>query len=141
MITGNFLVIDNQAPEVRIGEAIAVVTDTQNCVDFEGVTNVQSCTRLTVSLPAGSLRSGEHSVVVKNPYAAACIFNEDVKLTIIFPPEMTAIEPNHVCTAQSNMEIQITGTGFCKLVLNLQLYTWEVHCYWMCALILVRVRR
>lgn len=115
-VTGSgFLVISGQTPTVRIGDAEAVVNAVDGCTDLEGATGVQSCTSLTVSLPAGALLPGEHPVVVTNPYGASCVSAGDVALTVTAPPEITAIAPNPVCTAQSDMEIRIEGSGFLRI--------------------------
>ncbi len=110
-----FLVISGQVPSVAIGGVDAAVTGTEGCMALEGVSGVESCTGLTVRLAAGALEPGEHAVVVTNPYGAQCASVEDVALTVVPAPEIVSIAPNPVCTAQSDMEIVIEGTGFLRI--------------------------
>jgi hypothetical protein len=113
---------------LRIGENEAVVriAGTEFSVDsLEGCTTVahegldaEFCETVTVTLDQGSLQPGFEDVTIGNPQTAACDSRPDednVKLRVASPPEITGVEPSLVCTAQGAQEVTLTGSNFLEI--------------------------
>lgn len=113
-LTGTgFLTIGASLPQVSIGAYEAEnVTAGGDCSEVEGVTDVTSCTELTVTVPAGTLDPGVYDVTVANPAPAGCETTETVTLTVVPPPVISDVSPNPICLDQGPGTVTITGTGF-----------------------------
>jgi hypothetical protein len=118
-VTGSdFLVVSSDDgrlfPVVRIGDSDYSAHDATGCepVDSLAYTLAERCTELILTVQAGDLAPGNHRVTVENPAPAGCVSTEPVELTVVPPPRLDAVAPLPVCTAQSNVDIVLTGEGF-----------------------------
>ncbi|MBI5478385.1 MAG: IPT/TIG domain-containing protein [Deltaproteobacteria bacterium] len=111
-ITGSgFLVVGGTNPAVAIDGVPATVTATSGCTPVAGTTlAAQTCTSLTISVPAGSLTLGAHQVTITNPPPADCGAAAASTLTVVPPPDVTGITPAVVCTGGG--DFVVNGTGF-----------------------------
>jgi hypothetical protein len=103
-------------PTVTFGEALAVVADAaSDCETLPGTAGASSCGELRVTLPARALSAGLYDVAVTNPEPAGCTSTETVRLEVIPPPTVGAIEPALTCLAQGGRGYVVSGEGFLVL--------------------------
>lgn len=125
LLTGTgFLQIGSDVPEVLLGgvPAASVAMVDGSCTAVPGTEGAVSCTGMEITVAQGDLPPGLHEVEVINPDPAGCTslpegqtIEDAVMLSVVPPPEITLIQPNPVCLAQTDMRITITGTGFLQV--------------------------
>ena len=111
-----FLEIDGQGPTVTVnGTDVNVTNIAGDCQDVEamGVSNVRSCTEVTIELPAdASISAGTTTTVeLTNPGEANCKGSTTTALTVAPPPTITDAQPSEICSDQPE-SITVSGTGF-----------------------------
>lgn len=114
-LTGSgFLFVDGMGPMVTVGDMTyegEAVED--SCDPIEGVReDVDQCTRMTVTIPAGMYEPGTFDVVVENPPPAGCVSSEPITVTFVLPPTISAVRPTRVCVGGGTLTID--GTGFAE---------------------------
>jgi len=109
-----FYVVDGVPPSVTMNGASASVTATGGCVAgaIGPLSDVETCTELTVTVPQGALEPGAVTVAVTSPPPIPCATSSlDVLLA---PPDVvvSAVVPDAVCTAAGDATVTIMGDGF-----------------------------
>ncbi|HEY3354277.1 MAG TPA: hypothetical protein VGQ83_13575, partial [Polyangia bacterium] len=105
----------------NLGVTVATATATPvagSCALVAGPTEtVQTCTKVTVVLPAGTLTaSGTYAVTLTNPAPVGCLSTQPAQLLVVPPPTITAVAPPAVCAAATApVPLAITGTGFIRV--------------------------
>lgn len=108
-----FLIVDGVGPTVTLGTSVFPTTTMGGCVAVPGPTEtVQACTSFTFSVPAGTLAPGQLPFVVTNPAPAGCASTQPILVGIAPPPEVVSVAPAAICTAQGDVTLTLTGTGF-----------------------------
>jgi len=106
-----FLVVEGRNPTVTIDGDPATVTAVSDCTPVAGTTlDAQTCTSITITVPAGTLEEGTHDVVVTNPQPADCSTTGAATLTVVPRPTVTGITPAVLCTGGG--DLTVIGTGF-----------------------------
>lgn len=105
-----FLVVDGTSPTLQIG-AQTFASEAGGCTDVMGtLESVQTCTSLTLTLPADTLTPGSYPVTVTNPAPVDCASTDTFTLEVSPPPTIADVQPTAVCSGAA--EVTITGTGF-----------------------------
>jgi hypothetical protein len=110
-----FLSIDGTLPTVRLGgetlAASAVALDASSCsaLPTDGK-QVQSCTKLTVTVAQDLLDAGLPDVSVENPTPAGCSDTRPGLLRVVPPPSVVQVLPALVCLDDGTMAVDIVGT-------------------------------
>jgi hypothetical protein len=112
VFTGSgFLTVGDTRPTVAIDGTPATVSAASGCTPVAGTTlTAQECTSITVTVPKGTLTTGDHVVTVQNPAPAACVTEKAFTLTVEPPPTVTSVVPQVICTGGA--ELVVTGTDF-----------------------------
>ena len=109
-LTGTgFLTVDGTLPTVFVEGTEVTITAMDGCTPFAGPTAVvETCTGITVSLPAGLLTVGAYSVTVLNPDPPGCedIFDSAIGL----PPTVGSISPVRIC--ETGGQVTVNGSNF-----------------------------
>lgn len=110
-ITGEgFLTVDGVGPTLLVGTQTFTPTPGA-CAPLAGpAATVQTCTSLTLTVPAGTFAPGSYPVQVRNPAPADCASSEMLTLVVRPPPVITDVQPRNVCAG--NATLTATGTGF-----------------------------
>ncbi len=123
-ITGEgFIVLDGDGyPDVHIGPDTFQPESADGCesIDEAPSMNAQSCTSLTVSIPAGAFAGlvsddeliTDVAVVVENPDPVGCHSEEEIDLGIVPPPTVSAVAPRAFCTSAESVLIDVEGDHF-----------------------------
>jgi hypothetical protein len=83
-------------------------------VAHEGI-DAEVCDRATVALAEGSIDAGFPALTVRNPETAACHSVEDVKLRVVPPPSIDAVDPSPVCVEDTDRALVISGADFLEI--------------------------
>ncbi|MCC6994985.1 MAG: hypothetical protein IT370_10290, partial [Deltaproteobacteria bacterium] len=71
---------------------------------------IQSCTKLTITIPMGQVQPGSYTLLVTNPAPAACASTQIVPFVVNPPPTISALVPARLCAGGGTITVQ--GTGF-----------------------------
>lgn len=108
-----FLSVTDEAgtrgPSVTINGA-PFASQVSECAAVEGVSGVQLCKALRVTVPKGAVNAGANTVVVKNPPPAACDAQSSIDIVVVPPPTLTSALPSTICAGGG--ALNLTGTGF-----------------------------
>jgi hypothetical protein len=116
----DFIVIRDAAgdayPTVTIGTETLMASDAGGCGSVAGtLLDAESCTSLTVEVPAGTALTGEQDVFVTNPDPAGCESEEPVSVFIAGAPDITGFEPTAVCSTAQPASMRALGSGFLRV--------------------------
>jgi len=104
-----FYAIDGARPTVNLAGAIPVtVNELLGCEAVAGITGVDSCTGISVTIPAGS-RDAALSVEVTNPAPADCE-SSTLEIAIEEPPRIDDVQPLKICSTGG--ALTLTGDHF-----------------------------
>jgi len=116
VVTGDgFLVIDGVSPTVAIGSYSAEADAADGCTNLAGPGGGETCTELTLTVPADLLDEGALDVVVTNPPPADCVSTEPVQIDAVTAPVVTSLAPPDVCEDAGDTVVEVVGTGFVVL--------------------------
>lgn len=113
-LTGTgFVAVGATLPTVTIGDFQAMAATADGCGAIEGtLLPAQSCTTLTVVVPAGTLTPGVHDVSVENPDPAGCVTEEAITIAVVPPPSLVSVVPDLVCLDEGDRSLTLSGSGF-----------------------------
>ncbi|TNF27438.1 MAG: hypothetical protein EP329_19425 [Deltaproteobacteria bacterium] len=96
--------------------AVEGVTAPFAMTDFGGCTDIPHpgveatlCTSANAPLAQDSIPVGYPAVTVENPETAACVSEDDKRLRVVPPPEITRFDPPMVCVAQGDRDVVLIG--------------------------------
>lgn len=114
----DFLTVDGAVPVVTFyGEPVeSSAIEAESCADIEvqGLT-VRRCDKLIVTIRDDGLEPGHADVAVTNPDPAGCTSEQEAKLRIVAPPEVTTISPSLACVSQADRSFALAGSGFLEV--------------------------
>ncbi len=108
VLGSGFLVQAGDPPSVRVNDIEATVTAVGDCAPLADLANAELCARLDISVPAGTISLGDHTVVVTNLTEIAC--SASAIMHIDLPPTISAVAPLELCS--SGGTITVSGERF-----------------------------
>lgn len=112
-----FLRIDGQVPVVTLDGTAVTVDGVEGCAGVEDPElTVESCDTLRVTVPQGTLMSGDTLVRVTSPAPLGCSAASDAVLTV--PPALVLeqAQPSPICEATpGDIEVTVQGQGFLRI--------------------------
>jgi hypothetical protein len=102
-----FTVVGGVRPAVTVETVAATVDGAGGCEVVEG-TDVQVCTSLDVTIPAGTVGPGDYDVTLANPGDHACAVATSG--FIGDPPQVESVDPPRLC--ETGGTITVAGLGF-----------------------------
>ena len=115
-LTGEgFLTVEGVLPLINFGVLQLSADSVDGCFDVVGPTTAQSCTEITVTIPADSLAPDIYDVFITNPAPADCISTEPMQIEVVPPPSLDTIVPDLVCTEQFENGFTLSGSSFLVL--------------------------
>jgi len=115
-ITGTgFLTIDGDNPQVVVGSATLTADSLAGCQPVTGPSeDVQTCTEITFTIPAGTLPPGTYDITVTNPQPPSCSDTATATIVVVPPPEITSISPDIACIEGGEQVFTVSGSGFIR---------------------------
>ncbi|MBN2495857.1 MAG: IPT/TIG domain-containing protein [Deltaproteobacteria bacterium] len=109
VISGDdFFVLAGVVPEVSIEEALAQVDSVDGCTPIAGLPDASVCTRMSVSVPAGTVGPGDYEIAIRNPGDNAC--SSSYTGHIGQPPRIDSASPPEMCSIGGTLTVE--GAGF-----------------------------
>ena len=113
---------DEIYPTVAVGDRSydAIAADGCEEVETAPVLGAERCTQLTIAIDAGDLADqmsadetyADLHIEVTNPDPVGCHSTDSLDLTAVPPPEVHAVVPDPICTAQYENSLEVSGRGF-----------------------------
>ncbi len=113
-LTGKwFAKVDGQNPTVSAGGKTFTVKSMDGCTAVQANVShkVELCTSATFTLPKDGLMPGEYDVSINNKAPIDCPSNS-VKMLIVPPPTIMALNPAAMCDDGKDKTVSVEGSGF-----------------------------
>ena len=110
--TGFVVAPDGSLPSVTVDGTTVVADAATGCTPLPGGGGGESCTRVRLTLPAGAVGAGVHSVSVTNPDPVACDATGTAELELVPEPVLAAVDEGLVCGAQETTTWTLSGSDF-----------------------------
>ena len=116
-LTGaGFAVLDDGTlPSVQVGGLLLPADGATGCASLLGPAGGQECTDITVTVPAGALSDGLHTVEVLNPAPADCAATSSAVVEVVGPPTLASLDPAAQCQGAGDVSVTARGQGFVLL--------------------------
>ncbi|HXI60198.1 MAG TPA: hypothetical protein VNO55_29240, partial [Polyangia bacterium] len=113
-LSGDFFITTTAGgkPKVQVGTLSLDPSAVSDCRNLPGTSGLAACKTMKVTLLAGQLTPGSYPVKVTNPDPVGCVSTEVASLTVVPAPAITTLEPEVACSADGDVNVTITGTGF-----------------------------
>jgi len=113
-VEGDWFVRTGDAlPVLTLGERTFAAAEAHDCRALPGAAGAQACRVLVVPVPADALAAGPADARVTNPDPAGCHSTEAVHLTMVPPPQVSAVAPASLCTTTGG-RLRIRGDFFLR---------------------------
>jgi len=108
-----FITVDGATPTVRVDDQDFEST-AADCAAIATVvgSTAQTCSTLSITIPAGTLEAGNHRVTVTNPDPAGCQSESEVDVVFIAPPSVTEVVRDFICVETTAAVFRVVGEGF-----------------------------